>query len=147
MLIVSHTPTPYVCYERKLNAGPRYSTVVQVGDSSAIPPVAVCSSSVTEGMAPLDVTIDMTGSYDEDGSLASKPYCIECMNGMQFCQTGQYEQDPIHTCTFTDPGTVHLKQYVKDDEGYLGESIAFYHTNISNIITSIITKRGLRFLD
>ena len=56
--------------DRQLNVGPRYSTVVQVGDSTAIPPVAECSASVTEGMAPLDVTIDMSLSYDVDGSLA-----------------------------------------------------------------------------
>ena len=71
--------------DKTLNRGPHYSTGVCVGGSTGNPPIARCSSSVLEGMVPLDVTIDMSDSYDEDGSLASSPFCSTCIDGVEMC--------------------------------------------------------------
>src|SRR5204863_4267150 len=95
-----------------LNLSPKYSAVVNVGGVSGIPPIASASVTPLEGVGPLTVTINMSGSSTPGGNAISS-YAFYCPNGTVTSPS------PTGTCTFTDPGTYYLWTTVTKNKGLM----------------------------
>src|SRR5438093_1331386 len=97
--------------DKELNLSPKYSDVVRVGGASGTPPIAAAVVDKLDGVAPLTVNIDMTGSSDPDGSIAS--YGFYCADGLQTSTS------PQSNCVYNDPGTYYLWTTVTDNQGLM----------------------------
>ena len=78
------------------------------GDSSNQSPQAMVAASVTEGIAPLDVVFDGSGSFDPDGQITS--YVWDFGDG-----TGAV--GPTATHVYTQPGDYEATLTVIDNDG------------------------------
>src|SRR5213592_599818 len=97
--------------DKELNLSPKYSDVVHVGGATGTPPTASAVVDKLEGVAPLTVNIDMTGSSDPDGSIAS--YGFYCADGLKTSTS------PQSSCVYNDPGTYYLWTTVTDNQGLM----------------------------
>ena len=97
--------------DKELNLSPKYSDVVRVGGASGTPPIAAAVVDKLDGVAPLTVNIDMTGSSDPDGSIAS--YGFYCADGLKTSTS------PQSNCVYNDPGTYYLWTTVTDNQGLM----------------------------
>ena len=97
--------------DKELNLSPKYSDVVHVGGATGTPPTASAVVDKLEGVAPLTVNIDMTGSSDPDGSIAS--YGFYCADGLKTSTS------PQSSCVYNDPGTYYLWTTVTDNQGLI----------------------------
>ncbi len=97
--------------DKELNLSPKYSDVVHVGGATGTPPTASAVVDKLEGVAPLTVNIDMTGSSDPDGSIAS--YGFYCADGLKTSTS------PQGSCIYNDPGTYYLWTTVTDNQGLI----------------------------
>src|SRR5262245_7440697 len=97
--------------DNELNLSPKYSDVVRVGGASGTPPIAAAVVDKLDGVAPLTVNIDMTGSSDPDGSIAS--YGFYCADGLKTSTS------PQGNCVYNDPGTYYLWTTVTDNQGLM----------------------------
>src|SRR5207249_4211679 len=97
--------------DKELNLSPKYSDVVHVGGATGTPPTASAVVDKLEGVAPLTVNIDMTGSSDPDGSIAS--YGFYCADGLKTSTS------PQSSCIYNDPGTYYLWTTVTDNQGLM----------------------------
>jgi hypothetical protein len=97
--------------DKQLNLSGRSTLVVNAGGATGQPPVAAVVLNQTSGPAPLTVNVDMSFSYDPDGSIQS--YSINCGAGT-FAQGAQASSG---TCTFTSPGAYWLLLKVHDNSG------------------------------
>ena len=97
--------------DKELNLSPKYSDVVHVGGATGTPPTASAVVDKLEGVAPLTVNIDMTGSSDPDGSIAS--YGFYCADGLKTSTS------PQSSCVYNDPGTYYLWTTVIDNQGLM----------------------------
>ena len=97
--------------DKELNLSPKYSDVVRVGGATGTPPIASAVVDELDGVAPLTVNIDMTGSSDPDGSIAS--YGFYCADGLKTSTS------PQSSCVYNDPGTYYLWTTVTDNQGLM----------------------------
>jgi len=95
-----------------LEVGHRQTAVVSVGGATGVPPIATARVSPLSGPVPLNVTVDMTGSYDPDGTIQN--YLIDCGTGF-----GTASTSPTATCSFTTPGMYWLLLEVQDNTGQM----------------------------
>ena len=99
--------------DRELNVTPVYTGVISVGVVTGSPPIAAATTDVQSGTAPLTVNVDMSGSSDPDGSIAT--YFIGCGTGFTVGQSGAKG-----SCTFTTPGVYWMLLQVQDNAGLMG---------------------------
>lgn len=95
--------------DNQLNVSPKYSDVVRVGGATGIPPTALANVDKLYGEAPLTVNIDMSASYDPDGTISN--YGFYCADGSSSSMNSQ------GSCTYNDPGTYDLWTTVTDTTG------------------------------
>jgi PKD repeat protein len=84
------------------------------GYSNQAPPVANFMVSLTQGTAPLTVTLDASDSHDQDGSIVSYTWTI---NGQLFASVASSE--PL-SYTFTTAGNYTIVLTVTDNHGLTG---------------------------
>ncbi|HEX9303890.1 MAG TPA: Ig-like domain-containing protein, partial [Thermoanaerobaculia bacterium] len=94
--------------DRELNLSARPSAVVRIGGATGEPPIAVAAIDRQSGPAPLTVSIDLSASFDPDGSIRN--YFFNCIGGTL---TGS--QGSTGSCTFDRPGSYWIVLQVEDD--------------------------------
>src|SRR5207249_896305 len=95
-----------------LEVGHRQTAVLSVGGATGVPPIATATVSPLSGPVPLNVTVDMTGSYDPDGAI--QYYLIDCGTGF-----GAVPTSPTTTCSFNTPGIYWLLLQIQDNSGQM----------------------------
>jgi subtilisin family serine protease len=96
--------------DQELNLSARSSIVLSIGGTAGTPPVADAKLDKLSGTVPFSVNVDMSSSYDPDGSISY--YYIDCGTG-----SAQGTTSAKRTCTFTEPGTYWLPLIVMDNSG------------------------------
>jgi len=97
----------------ELNLSANYSSVISIGGATGMPPLALVQLNKESGPVPMTVDVDMSASYDPDGSIAS--YLVSCGNGITHSTLL-----PTNTCSYTAPGTYWLLLQVRDKTGLTG---------------------------
>ena len=97
--------------DRELFQSSRSSAVVRIGGATGDPPIVSAAFDKVDGAIPLTVNIDLSGSTDSDGSVAS--YYFNCGGGT-FSSGGQNSKGK---CTFDTPGSYWMILQVQDNSG------------------------------
>lgn len=97
----------------ELNLSENYTSVISIGDATGMPPLALTQLDKDSGVVPLTVNVDMSASYDPDGTIAS--YLVSCGDG-----TTRSTVLPTSVCSYTTPGTYWLLLQVRDKTGLTG---------------------------
>ena len=97
----------------ELNLSENYSSVISIGGATGMPPLALAQLDQDSGPVPLTVNVDMSASYDPDGSIAS--YLVSCGDG-----TTKSTLLPTNTCSYSTAGTYWLLLQVRDKTGLTG---------------------------
>jgi subtilisin family serine protease len=99
--------------DKELNTSTPQTAMISIGGAPGIPPVAVATLDKQSGPVPLTVNINMSGSFDPDGSIAY--YFLSCGGGLTVGSSGA-----TGSCSFTTPGTYWLLLQVQDNAGLMG---------------------------
>ncbi len=102
-----------------LNISTRQSTVVRIGGATGEPPIASATLDKQSGTVPLTVNIDMSASFDPDGTI--QYYFFNCGGG-SFTAGSQSSKG---SCTFDTPGTYWLLLQVEDNSSNLDTVSAY----------------------
>lgn len=99
-----------VCLDTPLSvdAGQIYAPVDYYRFDGNLPPVAVMTTSDTQGMAPFEISFDGSESYDEDGHIASYEWNFG---------DGSSQSGPVVTHTYDTAGSFTATLTVTDDSG------------------------------
>jgi subtilisin family serine protease len=97
--------------DRELNLSSRSSAVVKIGGATGEPPIVNAAFDKVGGPIPLTVNIDLSGSTDQDGSVAY--YFFNCGGGT-FSSGGPSSKGK---CTFNTPGSYWMLLQVQDNSG------------------------------
>ena len=92
-----------------LSFSTRPSAVVRIGGATGEPPIASATLDKTSGPAPLTVNIDLSASFDPDGSIRN--YFFNCMGGT-FTPGAQ---SSTGSCSFETPGAYWIMLMVEDN--------------------------------
>jgi len=92
-----------------LNLSARQSAVVRIGGATGEPPIANATLDKQSGPVPLTVNIDMSASFDPDGTI--QYYFFDCGSGAI-----GYSR-PTGSCTFNTPGAYWIMLQVQDNSG------------------------------
>ena len=96
----------------ELSSSSPETAIISIGSATGIPPIAAATLDSESGPVPLTVNVNMSGSFDPDGSISY--YFIGC---------GGYtvtSLQPTGSCTFSSPGTYWLLLQVQDNAGFVG---------------------------
>jgi subtilisin family serine protease len=105
--------------DSELNFSNRQSAVVRIGGATGTPPIANAVFDKLTGTAPLTVNIDMSASFDPDGTV--QQYLIECQHGA----SGVLAFGPTGSCQYDTPGNYWILLQVTDNNG-LGDVLSAY---------------------
>jgi len=95
--------------DSSLNLSARPSAVVRIGGATGEPPIASATLDRLSGPAPLTVNIDLSASFDPDGSI--RDYFFNCMGGT----FTPGSQNSTGSCTFDTPGAYWIMLMVEDN--------------------------------
>src|SRR5262249_32257500 len=100
---------------KSLALSPKYTdTIIVGGVTPGTPPISATNVDKVEGVAPLTVNIDMTGSAP--GSAPISTYYFYCPDATQTQST------PKFSCTYPTAGNYYLWTTVKDANGLMDAS-------------------------
>jgi hypothetical protein len=105
--------------DSELNLSTRPSVVLRLGGATGEPPIAGGTLDKQSGPLPLTVNIDMSASFDPDGSI--RYYYIGCVWGESMVKA----RGGLGSCTFTTPGTHWIRMLVQDNSGYTDQVSAY----------------------
>jgi len=97
--------------DRELYQSTRSSAVVRIGGATGDPPIVSATFDKVGGPIPLTVNIDLSGSTDQDGSVAY--YFFNCGGGT-LSSGGSSSKGK---CTFDTPGSYWMILQVQDNSG------------------------------
>ncbi len=95
--------------DSSFNLSARPSAVVRIGGATGEPPIASATLDRLSGPAPLTVNIDLSASFDPDGSI--RDYFFNCMGGT----FTPGSQNSTGSCTFDTPGAYWIVLMVEDN--------------------------------
>jgi hypothetical protein len=105
--------------DRSLNLSNRPSAVVRIGGATGEPPIASATLDKLSGPVPLTVNIDMSASFDPDGTV--RYYYFYC--DADILTPGS--QSSQGSCTFDTPGSYWIRLMVQDNSSNL-DTISVY---------------------
>jgi subtilisin family serine protease len=96
--------------DRELRLSNRQSVVVRIGGATGTPPIASATYDKLTGPAPLTVNVNLSGSYDPDGSI--QRYTTIC----NYATGGWAYTTSSVSCTYDTPGIYWMVSYVTDND-------------------------------
>ncbi len=100
-----------------LNLSARQSAVVRIGGATGEPPIASAKLDKQSGPVPLTVNIDMSASFDPDGTI--QYYFFDCGSGAVGLSR------PNGSCVFNTPGAYWILLHVQDNSGNMDTVSAY----------------------